>query len=136
VKRPLVAVCAVAVALASTAAGAETIYRCGNEYTNVACAEAKTIRVASSVTAEQRADAREVARRQKTLAAEMTRDRREQEALTKPALAGSLSAPPRTESHAPRTPSHKHPRRHDKKATLDDERDFLAAVPKTKKTGN
>ena len=83
-KRLLVAVATLA-AVASGAAGAETIFRCGNEYTNVACTHATTLVVAGAVTPEQRAEARDVARREKTLAAEMTRDRREQEALAKPA---------------------------------------------------
>jgi len=91
-KRLLVAVAALAT-VASSTARAETIFRCGNEYSDVACTHATTLVVAGAVTPEQRAEAREVARREKTLAAEMTRDRREQETLAKPAHAASLSAP-------------------------------------------
>ena len=131
-KRLLVAVAAL-VAVASAAAGAETIFRCGNEYTNVACTHATTLVVAGAVTPEQRAEARDVARREKTLAAEMTRDRREQEALAKPALAGSLSAP--RAAAAPQA-AKKHAKKHDKKAVIDEERDFVATVPKAKKPGS
>ena len=130
--RVLVAVAALA-ALTGTAVHAESVFRCGNAYSHVACTDAKTLVVADAVTPAQRADAREVARREKALAAEMTRDRREQEALVKPALAGSLS-PPRPATAAPA--AKKHAKKHPKKAALDEERDFVATVPKAKKSGS
>jgi len=120
--------------LASAGAVAETIFRCGNEYSNVACKDATTLVVAGAVTAEQRAEARDVARREKTLAAEMTRDRREQEALAKPALAGSLSAP--RSAATPPAATTKHAKKHNKKAAVDAEHDFVGAVPNTKKPGS
>ena len=131
-KRLRVALATLAV-VASGTVDAETIYRCGNEYTNVACAQATTLVVADAARPEQRAEARDVARREKTLAAEMTRDRREQEALAKPALAGSLSAP--RAAAAPQA-AKKHAKKHDKKAVIDEERDFVATVPKAKKSGS
>jgi len=133
-KRLLVAFATLS-ALASGAVGAETIFRCGNEYSNVACAHPTTLVVAGAVTPEQRAEARDVARREKALAAEMTRDRREQEALAKPPIAGSLSAP-RVAAAPSTTAVKKHARRHDKKAAIDEERDFVAAAPKAKKPGS
>jgi len=133
-KRLLVAFATLS-ALTSGAVNAETIFRCGNEYSNVACAHPTTLVVAGTVTPEQRAEAREVARREKALAAEMTRDRREQEALAKPPIAGSLSAP-RVAAAPSTTAVKKHARRHDKKAAIDEERDFVAAVPKAKKPGS
>ena len=133
-KRLLVAVATLAAA-ASGAAGAETIYRCGNEYSDVACTHATTLVVADAVTPEQRAEARHVARRERTLAAEMTRDRREQEALMRPALAASLSAP-RAAAAPPATAAKKHAKKHVNKAAVDEERDFVAVVPKAKKPGN
>ena len=132
-KRLLVAVATLA-AVASAAAGAETIYRCGNEYSSVACAHATTLVVADAVTPEQRAEARDVARREKTLAAEMTRDRREQKALAKPAHAASLSAP-RTAAEPP-AKAKKQVKKQHKRAAIDEERDFIATVPKTKKSGS
>ena len=104
-------------------------------YCNVACTNATSLAVVGAVTPEQRAEAREVARREKTLAAEMTRDRREQEALAKPALAGSLSAP-RAAAAAPPAAARKNAKKHDRKAAIDAERDFVAAVPKAKKAGS
>ena len=133
-KRLLVGVATIA-AVASGAVGGETIFRCGNEYSDVACTHATTLVVAGAVTPEQRAEARDVARREKTLAAEMTRDRREQEALAKPALAGSLSAP-RAAAAPPATAAKKHAKKHVNKAAIDEERDFVAVVPKAKKPGN
>ncbi len=132
-KQLLIAMAALA-GLASNAAHAETIFRCGHEYTSVPCPEARTLVVASAVTAGQRAEAREVARREKALAAEMSRDRRVQEALVKPALAGSLSAP-RVAAAAPTGAAKKHPKKRKKTASFDEERDFVAAVPKAKKAG-
>ena len=133
-KRLRVALATLAV-VASGTVDAETIYRCGNEYSNVACTNATSLAVVGAVTPEQRAEAREVARREKTLAAEMTRDRREQEALAKPALAGSLSAP-RAAAAAPPAAARKNAKKHDRKAAIDAERDLVAAVPKAKKAGS
>jgi len=134
-KRLRVAIAALAAAAAASgASGAETIYRCGNEYTNVACAHATTVAVADAVTPQQRAEARDVARREKTLAAEMTRDRREQETLAKPAHAASLSAP-RTAAEPP-AKAKKQAKKQHKKAAIDEEPDFIATVPKTKKSGS
>ena len=132
-KRLLVAVAALAGLAASVRA--ETIFRCGNEYTNVACNDATTLVVAGAATPEQRAEAREAARREKALADEMARDRRAQEALARPAQAGSLSAP-RPAATPPAPAGKKHPKKHAKKAALDEERDFIATVPKAKKSGS
>ena len=131
-KRLRVAV-ATFVAVTSGVAGAETIYRCGNEYTNVACAQATTFVVADAARPEQRAEARDVAQREKTLAAEMARDRRERETLVKPAHAASLSAP--RAAAAPPAAAKKHAKKHNKKAAIDEERDYVATVPKAKKPG-
>ena len=132
-KRLLLAAAAFSV-FAGAAVHAATIFRCGNEYTDVACKNATTLVVAGAATPQQRADARDVARREKALAAEMTRDRREQEALARPAGAASLSAP--RAAAAPPAATKKHAKKHPRKAAIDDERDFVAAVPKTKKSGS
>ncbi|HSC62324.1 MAG TPA: hypothetical protein VLD35_01725 [Caldimonas sp.] len=121
--------------LAGSAAPAATIYRCGNEYRDAACADGKALLVPGAATPDQQAEAREVARREKTLAAEMTRDRREQEALARPPQAGSLSAP-RAVAPASAAAAKKPARKHAKKAGVDEERDFVAAVPKARKSGS
>ena len=134
--KPVAIAIAMAIAgLAGTAAAAETVFRCGNEYTQVACKDARTVAVAGAVSVDQHAEAREVVRREKALAAEMTRDRREQEALAKPALAGSLSGP-RVAAALPAAAAKKHPKKHRKNAAIDEERDFVAAVPKARKPGS
>ncbi len=133
-KRLRVCVASLAV-LAGPAVHAETIYRCGNEYSHAPCADGRALVVAGAATREQQAEAREVARREKTLAAEMTRDRREQEALARPAQAGSLS-PPHAAAPAPAAAAKKPLKKHPKKAAVDEERDFVAAVPKARKAGS
>jgi hypothetical protein len=133
-KSALIALAMVA-GLASPAAPAQTIFRCGNEYSTAPCADSRALVLANAVTAEQRAQAHDVARREKTLAAEMTRDRREREALLKPALAGSLSAP-RVAAAAPDASAKKPSNKAKKKAAPDGEGDFIAAVPKPRKPGS
>jgi len=131
----VVAAFAALAGLIGNAASAATIYRCGHEYTDVACADGQPLVVASAVSAEQRADAREVARREKALAAEMARDRRADEATRKPALAGSLSGLPAAAA-APAPAARKHPKKHRKNATPDEARDFVATVPKARKAAS
>ncbi len=75
--------------VASTITSAATICRCGSEYTSVACADERAVVVvASAATAEQSADAREVAQREEAIAAKRARGRRVEEAARKPTLAG------------------------------------------------
>jgi hypothetical protein len=125
-----------ALTLAGLSANAETIYRCGHEYTDVACPRGLALDVGAAPTARQRAEARQVALGEKRLAAEMTHDRREREAALQPAVAGSLG-PARPPVAAPVAKAKaKHGKRHPKGALPDDERDFIAAVPKAKKTGS
>ena len=62
----------------------------------------------------------------------MTRERREREAASKPSVASSLgpARPPAAAANA------KHVKRQPKGASpADEDRDFIAAVPKPKKTG-
>lgn len=61
----------------------------------------------------------------------MGRHRRAQEAALKPALAGSLSGA-RIAAVVPTTPAKKRK----KNASFDEERDFVAAVPKAKNVGS
>ena len=120
-----------ALALASGAACAQTIYRCGHTYSRVPCPSARAIDVESRTTAAQRAEARQVALREKRLADEMVRDRRLAEAAQKPALATSLG-PAKVVAAAP-APAKKPARKKRKAAQPDDGRDFIAAVPKARK---
>ncbi len=119
-------------ALASGAASPQTVYRCGDVYSHDPCPGAKAIEVDSRTTAAQRAEGRQVAVREKQLADEMTRDRRLAEAAQKPALASSLG--PAKVVAAASTPSKKLSRKKRKATPSDDGRDFVASVPKVRKT--
>ena len=129
--------------LASAAAPAATlIHRCGNEYTDLPCAQSRTFSVADTVTAERRAEARQVAIREKALAADMVRDRAAHEAAFRPAGAVSLGGP------RPAEPSAGSKKAANKKARKTEPstrsasplpsgaRDFVAAVPKARKSGS
>ena len=121
-----------ALALASGAASAQTIYRCGHTYSRAQCPSARALDVESRTTAAQRAEARQVASREKHLADEMARDRRLAEAAQKPALATSLG-PAKVVAAAPAAPKKSTRKKKPKGAQPDDSRDFIAAVPKARK---
>ncbi|HEY2561528.1 MAG TPA: hypothetical protein VGI48_17595 [Caldimonas sp.] len=118
------------VTLAGPAANAETIFRCGESYSQVACANGKAIEVDPPLSADRRAEARAVAAREKQLALEMVRDRRERESTVHPAIAGSLGAPPAVLA-AP-APAKKHARAKKHGSAAEAGSDFIAVVPKTK----
>jgi hypothetical protein len=118
-------------ALAGSAATAQTIYRCGHSYSRDPCPSARAIEVEGRPTAAQRAEGRQVALREKRLADEMVRGRRLAEASQKPALATSLG-PARVAAAAP-TPHRKASKKKRKATASDDSRDFIAAVPKAAK---
>ncbi len=122
-------------ALAGAAATAQTIYRCGQTYSRVPCPNAKTIEVEGRSTAAQRAEGRQIAAREKRLADEMARDRRVAEAAQQPALATSLGPAHVAAAPAPVKPSTKKPGKKKRKAAQpDDGRDFVATVPRVRKT--
>ena len=124
---------AIAAAALATAAGAQTIFRCGDSYSQSPCANAKVFEAIAAPTAAQRADAQAVAAREKLLALEMVQERREREQAIRPATAGSLgpTPPARAASAPPRGKKHASAK---KRVAVDDPgRDFAASVPKTKK---
>ncbi len=119
--------------LASGAATSQTIYRCGHTYSRVPCPSAKAIEVEGRPTAAQRAEAHQVALSEKRLAAEMVRDRRLAEAAQQPALATSLG-PAKVIAPPPAKASIKKGKKKRKAAQPDDGRDFVATVPRVRKT--
>ena len=124
----------VALVLAATAASAQTIYRCGNEYTRVPCANGKSIDAdASAVDARRTAEARQGAVREKRLADDMVRDRRAREASQRPAAASSLGPAKAVDPAAAASASMKPKKRTKAKIRIVDERDFVATVPRVKK---
>ena len=128
----LPALVGLALALVASLAGGQTIFRCGDSYSQSPCANARVLDGIVPPTEAQRTEARAVAAREKLLAFEMVQDRRERESALRPALAVSLSpSPPARPASAP-TGTKKHAAKK-KRAALEDGRDFVAAVPRAKK---
>lgn len=121
----------VASMLAGAGASAQTVYRCGNEYTTVPCSEGKAVDIDNSAAGKRSAEARQVATRERRLADEMARDRRAREAALKPAGAASLG-PVKANAPALAASASKKPKKK-AKVHIGREGDFVAAVPKAKK---
>jgi hypothetical protein len=123
------ALVAVAAAIGGSA-GAQTIYRCGNEYTTIPCAGGRALEtVGDTRSAAQRAEARRIMAEEERKAREMERDRHRNEATIKPAAATSLSAP-QAAANAASAPKKTTKKSSPKKPhKYDDDRDFVASVP-------
>jgi hypothetical protein len=124
---------ALALALAGTAAPAETIYRCGNDYTRTPCPSARALEIDAGASAARQHEARQVALREERLAARTTSDRRADEAASRPALAGSLGPATRPAANSAAKSDKKPAKKRRNSAAPDDDRDFIAAVPRAKK---
>ena len=74
-----------------SAAQAQTVYRCGNAYSQAPCPRAQAIDVSDPRSATQQAEARRVAGDERRLAAEMRRDRLADEGSARNSAAASLS---------------------------------------------
>jgi hypothetical protein len=125
-----------AAALCAGSAGAQTIYRCGNEYTRIPCPDGRALETADTRSAAQRAEARALIAKDRRQAAEMQRDRRRDEAATKPATASTLgpagaASATAAGASAPKKPAAKKKRQ--KLAAGEADKDFIAAVPPKKK---
>ncbi|MDQ6679922.1 MAG: hypothetical protein M3Y67_03020 [Pseudomonadota bacterium] len=118
-------------ALFAGAASAQVLYRCGNEYTSVPCANGRALETADVRSPVERAEARGQIADQKRLAAKMERDRRREEAAIRPALAGSLSAPHAAVAAASAASKSKKasPKKKRFNTQTADEGDFIAGVP-------
>ena len=88
------AIAALLLAIAGVGAQAQTIYRCGNEYTRIPCPQGKILEATDSRTGAQRAEARRVAAEEESQAAAMKRERLAAQAAEKPALAGRIGPAP------------------------------------------
>jgi hypothetical protein len=128
--------CAVVVACAlfgaAASASAEPVFRCGNSYSPTPCEGASALDVGAALDPRRRAEADAVAARERTLAVEMTRGRRERERVLRPAAPASLSAPPAATQ--PRGSGRSSGRASKKHRDDPAERsDFVAVVPSTRK---
>ncbi len=98
-------IAATLLAAALSAAQAQTVYRCGNAYSQVPCPQAQPVDVSDPRSATQRAEARRVADDERRLAAGMRRDRLADEGSARNFAAVSLSgAPPTPLAAAPERP--------------------------------
>ncbi|MEO7007883.1 MAG: hypothetical protein ABI156_01935 [Caldimonas sp.] len=120
-----------AAALVPQGAAAQTIYRCGNEYTRIPCADGRALDADDPRSAAQRNEARAIAAQERHQGREMEHERRHVEAAIKPALAVGLGpAAPASAASAPKKTTRKKSHR---KAQVADDRDFVAAVPRSPK---
>ena len=119
---------AVATVLFAAGAGAQTIYRCGNEYTRIPCPNGRALDAGDPRSAAQRSEARAAFAREKHQSVEMERDRRRNEAATKPALAASLG-PVRGPAPAASAATKPASKKKHRKPQASDEHDFIAGVP-------
>ena len=78
--------------VAAPAAFGQGVYRCGNSYSQLACAQGRLVEVDDSRSAAQQAEARRVAAEERSLAAQMQRDRLAAEAAQAPRI---VMLPPR-----------------------------------------
>ena len=90
-KRIFVSLIVVAVGgLTAAAASADSVYRCGNEYTRLPCSAGRLIDVSDEASASRRAEARDTVLREQRLGESMARERRAEAAALHPAIASSL----------------------------------------------
>jgi hypothetical protein len=122
-------IAAALLASAATASVAETVYRCGNVYSQSPCATGQALEVSDARGEAQRAEARRLAVAEQGLGDSMERRRLAAEARLKPALATNLGpATPRVTADKPKPKARK---RRAAKATWADE--VVAVDPSTRK---
>ncbi|MDQ2736948.1 MAG: hypothetical protein M3Y55_18600 [Pseudomonadota bacterium] len=113
--------------LAASAASAQTVYRCGSEYTHVPCADGRLIDVSDPVTAERRAEAH----REERLGQAMARERRAEASVFRPAMAANIGPAKAAATKAPATTKKKAKAK--KRLGETDDGDFIARVPQAKR---
>ena len=100
-----------AITIEAVQAQAQTVYRCGNEYSQAPCPNGKPVDTADPRTPEQRAQAERLNASEARRTAEMRRERLAEQATQKPASAASLSAAPAAQPASAagrKAPKHKH----------------------------
>ena len=124
---------AAALTLLFTAIGAQaqTVFRCGSVYSQTPCPQGKVVEATDSRSAAQRAEAKRVAADERKLAADMRRDRINEENARQPAVAGSLSAPKPVPAAERSAAKRKKQKRSSVKPGASE--DFVAAGPSAKK---
>ena len=110
-------VIALLAALAAAPALAQPVYRCGNAYAQVACAQGRAVDIDDSRTASQQAEARRVAADERRLADDMRRDRLAQARDVRPAGTANLGGAPSVRQVALVTPNVQHKKKGKRLAT-------------------
>ena len=125
-----------AIALLAAVCGAEAgapIYRCGKTYSQDPCPGGRLIDAADPRTAAQRAEAQRVIAREKKLAEDMERDRRDREAGITPAQATGFNGRPNPPQPSKKAePSKKKKKKASKKAKAASGADLVAIEPQAK----
>ena len=125
---------ALGLATCALAVQAQTIYRCGNEYTRIPCANGRPLESSDTRSAAQRAEGRALLIQERRQAAEMEATRRREAVALKPAAAASLSpARPDAAASAASAPKKTNWKKKPRKASTSDDRDFVAGVPPASK---
>lgn len=110
---------------------AQNVYRCGNSYSSLPCADAKVVAADDARSVEQQAEARRLADEERRRGDRMEQERLAAAAATVPMGAGSLSPPP--PAAKPSLPKHGasvvHRRHAHKARPEDDPNRFSAAEP-------
>ena len=124
---------AAALTLLFTAIGAQaqTVFRCGSVYSQTPCPQGKVVEATDPRSAAQRAEAKRVAADERKLAADMRRDRINEENAQQPAAAGSFSAPKPVPAAERGAAKRKKQKRSSVKPGASE--DFVAAGPSAKK---
>ena len=121
-------------AAAMSAVQAQTVYRCGNAYSQTPCPQAKLVEVSDDRSPALQAEARRVADDERRLAADMLRERLAEERASRPGGAVSLSG------HAPTRMAAAPVERHHKKKHAFGKApvttDFVAFDPSSRKRRN
>jgi hypothetical protein len=120
--------CAAALALGLFAmfAQAAPIYRCGQTYSQTPCPGGRVVDATDPRSAAQRAEARRVLARERQLAAQMERDRRDREAASAPAQATGFDSRAAAPEPAASQPA---PKAKKKGGKAKPARDFTAVAP-------
>ena len=112
-----------------TLVAAQSVYRCGNEYSQAPCAHGKIVNVDDSRTDSQLTDARSLAASERTQAAQIVREHRLEAAASRAVRTVHVKAHPAAVSPVPtKAMKRRHAKAHTRETT-----DFVAIVPGTGK---
>jgi hypothetical protein len=121
-----------AVMLASAACAAQAqVYRCGQTYSQKPCPEGKLIDSSDPRSAAQRAEAKRAVAKDKQLAADLERERRQRESAIAPGAA-TLTAVPGAPAASKPVPVKTRAKSRTKKHRPATDKDFSAVVPASK----